>query len=214
MKTSFAKREDLDKRKWYVIDARNKVLGRLSTQVADILRGKRNPAFTPHVDTGDFVVVINAQKVKLTGKKLEKKTYYRQPGYIGGIKAITAEKLLLKKPEELVRHAVKGMLPKNRLGSQLLRKLKISILFAAAGALLFGIQPMRVESVAWVAERKDVLYALFYFAALLTHVKFAGGGEKRKNYYGLTLLFFVLALLSKIEAVTLPLSMLLIDYYL
>jgi large subunit ribosomal protein L13 len=77
------------------------------------------------VDTGDFVVVINAQKVKLTGKKLEKKTYYRHTGYIGGIKAITAEKLLLKKPEELVRHAVKGMLPKNRLGSQLLRKLKI-----------------------------------------------------------------------------------------
>jgi large subunit ribosomal protein L13 len=125
MKTVFAKKEDLDKRKWYVIDARDKVLGRLATQAADILRGKRNPAFTPHVDTGDFVVVINAQRVKLTGKKLEKKTYYRHTGYIGGIKAITAEKLLQKKPEEVVRHAVKGMLPKNRLGSQLLRKLKV-----------------------------------------------------------------------------------------
>jgi len=125
MKTVFAKKEDPNNRRWYLIDARNKVLGRMATQVADILRGKRNPAFTPHVDIGDFVVVINARDVKLTGKKVEQKTYYRHTGYIGGLNSIRAEKLLQKKPEELVRHAVKGMLPKNRLSSHLLKKLKV-----------------------------------------------------------------------------------------
>ena len=115
----------MHEKNWFLIDAQDKVLGRLASQVADILRGKNNPWFTPHLDTGDFVVVINARKVKLTGRKWEQKTYYRYSGYIGGLKAITAEKLLLKKPEELIRHAVKGMLPKNRLGSKLIRKLKI-----------------------------------------------------------------------------------------
>ena len=125
MKTSLAGKEDVHEKNWFLIDAQDKVLGRLASQVADILRGKNNPWFTPHLDTGDFVVVINARKVKLTGRKWEQKTYYRYSGYIGGLKAITAEKLLLKKPEELIRHAVKGMLPKNRLGSKLIRKLKI-----------------------------------------------------------------------------------------
>jgi len=125
MKTSVARRTEAHDRNWHLIDAQGKVLGRLATQVADILRGKRNPRFSPHLDSGDFVVVVNARKVKLTGRKWEQKTYYRHTGYIGGMKAITAEKLLLKKPEEIVRHAVKGMLPKNRLGSRLITKLKI-----------------------------------------------------------------------------------------
>lgn len=110
---------------WWVVDAEGQVLGRLATTVAARLRGKHNPAFTPHVDTGDSVVVINAEKIVLTGRKLQQKVYYRHSGYIGGLKEITAEKLLEKRPEDLIRHAVKGMLPKNKLGRQLFKKLKV-----------------------------------------------------------------------------------------
>ena len=113
------------KENWWVVDAEGQVLGRLATAVAARLRGKHNPAFTPHVDTGDAVVVINAEKIVLTGRKLQQKMYYQHSGYIGGLKEITAEKLLEKRPEELIRHAVKGMLPKNKLGRQLFKKLKV-----------------------------------------------------------------------------------------
>ncbi len=126
MKTFMAKKDEVE-RKWYVVDATDKVLGRMASQIAKKLRGKDKPVFTPHVDTGDFVIVVNAEKVKLTGKKWEKKIYYHHSGYMGGIKQITAKELLRKKPEELIRHAVKGMLPKNRLGRKLLKKLKIYV---------------------------------------------------------------------------------------
>lgn len=106
-----------------MIDAADQVLGRLASQVAYRIRGKNNPLFTPHVDTGDWVVVINADKIRLTGNKLEKKTYYRHSGYVGGIKSTTAKELLEKKPEEIIKKAVQGMLPKNRLGRKLNRKL-------------------------------------------------------------------------------------------
>ena len=111
--------------KWWIVDADGAVLGRLATQVAARLRGKHNPMYTPHVDTGDSVVVINAAKIKLSGNKMDKKHYYRHSGYMGGLKSITARKLMEKKPEELVFHAVKGMLPKNRLGRKLFKKLKV-----------------------------------------------------------------------------------------
>jgi large subunit ribosomal protein L13 len=111
--------------KWYVVDASGAVLGRLASAVAARLRGKHNPLFTPHVDTGDFVVVINADKIKLTGKKWVQKLYHRHTGYIGGLKTASARELLEKRPEELVRRAVKGMLPKNKLGSRLYTKLKV-----------------------------------------------------------------------------------------
>ncbi len=111
--------------KWWVVDAEGAILGRLATQVAARLRGKHNPMYTPHVDTGDSVVVINADKIKLTGRKWDQKNYYRHSGYMGGLKTITARKLLEKKPEEIVMHAVKGMLPKNRLGRKLCKKLKV-----------------------------------------------------------------------------------------
>ncbi len=123
-KTYQAKKEEVERR-WYLIDAEGKVLGRLATEVAKILRGKNKPIFTPHVDTGDFVVVVNAEKVTLTGDKKKNKTYYHHTGYPGGIREITAEKLLVKKPTELIWRAVKGMLPKNSLGRKMLRKLKV-----------------------------------------------------------------------------------------
>jgi large subunit ribosomal protein L13 len=126
MKTFVAKEEDVAK-KWYVVDAKDKVLGRLATQIAMRLRGKHKPIFTPHADTGDFVVVLNADKVALTGKKWGKKIYYHHTGYVGGLKQITAEKLLEKKPEDLLRFAVRGMLPKNSLGRRQLKKLKIYV---------------------------------------------------------------------------------------
>jgi len=110
---------------WYVVDLEDKVLGRAAAQIAHVLRGKHKPTYTPHVDTGDFVVVLNADKVKLTGNKLAAKKYYRHSGFPGGLKEITAEKLLEKKPEELIKAAVKGMLPKNKLGRQMFRKLKV-----------------------------------------------------------------------------------------
>ncbi|MGM0451773.1 MAG: 50S ribosomal protein L13 [Thermodesulfobacteriota bacterium] len=122
--TKSAKQNEVD-RKWYVVDAKDMVLGRLATEVASLLRGKRNPMFTPHVDTGEFVIVINADKVRLTGRKWSQKMYYRHSGYIGGLKSITAEKLREKRPEDLIRFAVRGMLPKNRLGRNLNKKLKV-----------------------------------------------------------------------------------------
>ena len=124
MKTYQARKDDLN-HQWYLVNAEGKVLGRLSTGLARILRGKNKPTYTPHVDTGDFVVVVNAGKVTLTGKKMGKKIYYHHTGYPGGIKETTAEKLLAKKPTEMIRMAVKGMLPKNSLGRQMLRKLKV-----------------------------------------------------------------------------------------
>jgi large subunit ribosomal protein L13 len=124
MKTYQAKKEEID-HKWYLVNAEGKVLGRLSTGLAKILKGKNKPTYTPHVDTGDFVVVVNAGKVTLTGKKLTDKIYYHHTGYPGGIKEMSAEKLLAKKPTEMIRMAVRGMLPKNSLGRQMLRKLKI-----------------------------------------------------------------------------------------
>lgn len=111
--------------KWFVIDAEGVVLGRLASRVASIVRGKNKPIFTPHVDTGDNVIILNADKVRLTGRKLDAKKYYRHSGYPGGIHEITARKLLEKKPEEVLRHAIWGMLPHNRLGRKLLKKVKI-----------------------------------------------------------------------------------------
>jgi large subunit ribosomal protein L13 len=125
MKTYFAKKEEPIEKKWVLVDARGKILGRMATEIADILRGKKKPVYTPHVDTGDFVVVVNAEKVQLTGKKWDQKLYYRHSGYIGGLKAQSAKEMLEKKPEALIRHAVKGMLPKNRLGRRMINKLKV-----------------------------------------------------------------------------------------
>ena len=124
MKSYIAKKDEVN-REWYLIDAKDQVVGRLASKIATILRGKDKPTYTPHVDTGGFVVVINADKVKLTGKKWQEKKYFRYTGYPGGLREITAEKLLQKKPEELIKHAVKGMLPKNRLGRKLFKKLKV-----------------------------------------------------------------------------------------
>ncbi|GKT09666.1 50S ribosomal protein L13 [Desulforhabdus sp. TSK] len=124
MKTISAKFE-ADQRKWILVDAEDRVLGRLATQIAMRLRGKHLPHFTPHVDCGDFVVVINAEKVRLTGNKWDDKVYYRHTGYLGGVKSTTARKLNQDKPERIIRMAVWGMLPKNRLGRQLIKKLKI-----------------------------------------------------------------------------------------
>lgn len=124
MKTIVAKSKEVT-RDWYVVDAENQVLGRIATKIADILRGKNKPIFTPSVDTGDFIIVVNAEKIALTGNKRADKTYYSHSGYPGGIKSITAGKLLDKKPEALIKHAVKGMLPKNKLAYHMLNKLKI-----------------------------------------------------------------------------------------
>jgi large subunit ribosomal protein L13 len=124
MTTYQAKKEELD-HKWYLVNAEGKVLGRLSAEIAKILKGKNKPIYTPHLDTGDFVIVVNAGKVTLTGKKMKDKIYYHHTGYPGGIKEVNAEKLLAKKPTEMIRMAVKGMLPKTSLGRQMLRKLKI-----------------------------------------------------------------------------------------
>ena len=124
MKTYSAKKEDIE-RQWVVIDAQDQVLGRLATRVATILRGKNKPIFTNHVDTGDFVIIVNAEKVRLTGNKLDAKMYYRHSGYPGGIKGMTAREMLVRKPEQVIKIAVKGMLPKNRLASQVITKLKV-----------------------------------------------------------------------------------------
>jgi large subunit ribosomal protein L13 len=124
MSTLTAKKADLEK-SWFVVDLENQVLGRAATEIARILRGKHKAIYTPSVDTGDFVIVLNAGKVHLTGNKLNQKLYYSHSTYPGGLKSITAGKLLEKAPEELIRKAVKGMLPKNKLGRQMYRKLKV-----------------------------------------------------------------------------------------
>jgi large subunit ribosomal protein L13 len=112
-------------RDWYIVDAEGQTLGRLATQIADVLRGKRKPQYTPHIDTGDFVVVVNAEKIQVTGQKLDKKIYYRHSGYPGGLKSRTLREQLDRQPAEVLRKAVKGMLPRNRLARQQLGKLKI-----------------------------------------------------------------------------------------
>ena len=124
MKTRFAKKQDIE-RKWYVVDAKDQVLGRLSCRIASYLRGKHKPIFTPNVDTGDFVIVINAEKVKVTGKKLTDKIYYRHTGYIGSLKERILGDRLNKEPEKVISDAVRGMLPKNRLGRAMVKKLKV-----------------------------------------------------------------------------------------
>ena len=122
--TYSAKNKD-NQQNWYVVDAEGMVLGRLASEVAARIRGKRNPMYTPHADLGDWIIVVNADKVVLTGDKWAQKKYYHHSGYVGGIKSITAEKLREKRPEDLVRFAVKGMLPKNRLGRTLNKKLQV-----------------------------------------------------------------------------------------
>jgi len=124
-KYTYSARKSDNQGNWGVVDANGAVLGRLATTVASRLQGKHNPLYTPHVDTGDWIVVINADKIVLTGRKLDQKQYYRHSGYTGGLKSITAGDLKEKKPEDLIRFAVKGMLPKNRLGKKQLRKLKV-----------------------------------------------------------------------------------------
>ncbi|BHH82735.1 50S ribosomal protein L13 [Desulforhopalus sp. 52FAK] len=124
MKTYLAPVNEIEK-KWYIVDAENKVLGRLATEIANRLRGKHKPTFSSFIDNGDFVVVTNAEKIALTGNKLDDKKYYRHTGYIGGIKEISAKDLLVKHPEDVIIKAVKGMLPKNKLGRAQLKKLKV-----------------------------------------------------------------------------------------
>jgi large subunit ribosomal protein L13 len=124
MRTFIPKKDDIDQ-KWWLIDAEGRILGRMATEIADLIRGKRKPQFTSHLDTGDFVVVINAEKVKVTGRKLEQKKYYTHSLYPGGIKETTLQDLLAKKPEEVIQKAVWGMIPKGKLGRALYKKLKV-----------------------------------------------------------------------------------------
>ncbi len=124
MKSYMASPSDVD-RKWFVVDADGKTLGRLSSEIANILRGKKKPIYTPHIDTGDYVIVINAAKVKTTGKKLDQKMYYHHSEYVGGMKEMTLREMMQKKPEYVMTHAVKGMLPKGPLGRQMLKKLYV-----------------------------------------------------------------------------------------
>jgi large subunit ribosomal protein L13 len=124
VKTYVPKEPEVEK-KWYVVDANGKILGRLATQLATRLRGKHKPIFTPHADTGDFIILVNAEKVSMTGNKWDKKIYYHHTGYTGGLKQISAKKLREKRPEDIIRFAVRRMLPKNSLGRRQLKKLKI-----------------------------------------------------------------------------------------
>ncbi|MBU1564452.1 MAG: 50S ribosomal protein L13 [Proteobacteria bacterium] len=124
MKTYLAPVNEIEK-KWYVVDAENKVLGRLASEIANRLRGKHKPTFSSFIDNGDFIIVTNAEKIALTGNKLDDKKYYRHTGYMGGLKECSAKDLLIKHPTDLIMHAVKGMLPKNKLGRAQLKKLKI-----------------------------------------------------------------------------------------
>ncbi|MDR3072710.1 MAG: 50S ribosomal protein L13 [Clostridiales Family XIII bacterium] len=126
MSSFIAKPHEVEK-KWYIVNAEGQTLGRLASEVASILRGKKKPIYTPHVDTGDYVIVINAEKIEVTGKKRKEKIYKRHTGYPGGLREITFEKLQAKNPEEIIRHAVKGMMPKGRLGRQMFKKLKIYV---------------------------------------------------------------------------------------
>lgn len=130
------------KRDWYLIDANDKVLGRMASEVARRLRGKHKPEFTPHMDTGDYIVIVNAAKVRVTGNKAKGKIYYNHSGYIGGLKEITFEKLLAKSPEAVIQRAVKGMLPKGPLGRDMLRKLKI---FSGPEHTHTAQQPIQLE---------------------------------------------------------------------
>ena len=114
-------------RKWYVVDAEGKTLGRLASEIANVLRGKKKPIYTPHIDTGDYVIVVNAEKVKTTGKKLEQKIYYHHSEYVGGMKETTLKEMMKKKPEFVITHAVKGMLPKGPLGRQMIKKLHVYV---------------------------------------------------------------------------------------
>ena len=127
MRTTYIAKPELVERKWYVVDASGQTLGRLSSEVAKILCGKHKPIYTPHVDTGDHVIIINAEKIAVTGKKLQQKTYFRHSGYIGGVTITPLKEMLAKKPERVVYLAVKGMLPKNVLGRQMLRKLNVYV---------------------------------------------------------------------------------------
>lgn len=122
--TRFIKPEDAN-RKWYLVDAKDQVLGRLAAQIARVIRGKNKPVFTPNADTGDFVVVVNADKIKLTGNRENQKTYFRHSGYPGGVTTTSFKEMMQKKPEFVIENAVKGMLPKNRLGRKLIKKLKV-----------------------------------------------------------------------------------------
>lgn len=124
MKSFIAKPQEVE-HKWYVIDAEGKTLGRLATEVASILRGKKKPIFTPHVDCGDYVIIINAEKVEVTGKKRQEKIYKRHTGYPGGLREITFDKLQAKRPEEIINHAVRGMMPDGKLGRQMFKKLRV-----------------------------------------------------------------------------------------
>ena len=141
MKTFSAKPETV-RRDWFVVDASGKTLGRLATELARRLRGKHKPEFTPHVDTGDYIVVINAEKVRVTGKKMSDKVYYHHTGYIGHMKSETLDKRLQRAPEQVLEEAVKGMLPKNSLGRQMLKKLRI---FAGAEHTHQAQQPQALE---------------------------------------------------------------------
>ncbi len=124
---TFMASPDTINRKWYVVDAEGKTLGRLSSEIAKVLRGKHKPIFTPHMDTGDYVIVVNAEKIKVTGRKLDQKIYYRHSGYVGGMKETTLKDMLKRHPERVVEHAVKGMLPKGPLGRQMYRKLFVYV---------------------------------------------------------------------------------------
>ena len=125
MEKTFVTRDKDVQREWYVVDAAGQTLGRLATQVARILRGKHKPMYSPSVDTGDCVIIVNAEKIRVTGRKLDQKIYYRYSGYPGGLKEITLRTLLQKHPTRVIEHAVRGMLPKNRLGRQMFKKLKV-----------------------------------------------------------------------------------------
>ena len=124
MKTFSAKNQDID-RNWYLVDAQNKTLGRLSTEIASRLRGKHKPIYTPHVDTGDYIVVVNASKIRVTGKKLTDKIYYKHTGYIGNLKSENLETMLEKYPERVLMKSVRGMLPKSKLGNAMIKKLRV-----------------------------------------------------------------------------------------
>jgi len=124
MKTFSPTPKDIN-REWYVVDAENQVLGRLAAQIAHRLRGKHKPEFAPHMDNGDFIIVVNCEKIRVTGNKMADKMYYRHSGYVGGLKETSLEKLLAKRPQLALMHAIKGMLPKNRLGRAMLKKLRI-----------------------------------------------------------------------------------------
>lgn len=124
MRTYTPKKDEIE-RSWYVVDAQGQTLGRLATRIAVLLRGKHKPTYSPHLDSGDFVIVVNADKIRVTGRKLDEKIYYRHSLYPGGLKSITLRELLKKRPTRVIRHAVQGMLPRNRLGRELVRKLKI-----------------------------------------------------------------------------------------